>query len=278
MKKTRPLISIVMPYYNSSKFIRQAIWSTLRQSFKDFELILIDDGSQDNSADIANSFKDERIIHVHRKHDYISSLNTGLDIATGKFIARMDADDIMHPDRLLVQSMLLERNSNIDFCSSWCTVFNDYTGETYPQKTRFGHISNPLVSLLLCNCFVHPSMMFRRNFIEEHKLRYKQYKYAEDYKLWADAAIAGAKFYTLPQLLLFYRFHNNQISELFKEEQNKTGLIIREEIMNAIIPQTPLEIQATYERLSVLEHKDMIPSEAKYSIMHTIMTYNDIIL
>lgn len=278
MKKTRPLISIVMPYYNSSKFIRQAIWSTLRQSFKDFELILIDDGSQDNSADIANSFKDERIIHVHRKHDYISSLNTGLDIATGKFIARMDADDIMHPDRLLVQSMLLERNSNIDFCSSWCTVFNDYTGETYPQKTRFGHITNPLVFLLLCNCFVHPSMMFRRNFIEEHKLRYKQYKYAEDYKLWADAAIAGAKFYTLPQLLLFYRFHNNQISELFKEEQNKTGLIIREETMNAIIPQTPLEIQATYERLSVLEHKDMIPSEAKYSIMHTIMTYNDIIL
>lgn len=276
MNKTRPLISIVMPYYNSNKFIRQAIWSTLRQSIEDFELILIDDGSQDNSADIANSFSDKRIIHVHREHDYISSLNAGLHIAKGKYIARMDADDIMHPDRLLVQAMLLERNSHVDFCSSWCTVFNDDTGETYPQKTRFGNITNPLVSLLLCNCFVHPSMMFRRDFVEKHQLRYKQYNYAEDYKLWADAAIAGACFYTLPQLLLFYRFHNNQISELYKKEQNKTGLVIREEIMHAIIPQTPIEIQATYKQLSELVHKDMIPCEAKYRIMHTIMTYNNI--
>lgn len=276
MKRREPLVSIVLPYYNSEEFIAQAIKSILNQSFKYFELILINDGSQDHSTKIVESFHDKRIVLIHKSHEFISSLNAGLTIAKGKYIARMDADDIMHPDRLLVQAMLLERNKQIDFCSCWCTVFNDETGEIFPMKTRSGEIRNPLVSLLLNNCFVHPSMMFRRTFMEKHKLKYKPYKFAEDYKLWLDAANAGAKFHIEPQILLFYRYHPKQISEINKKEQKETGLIIRKEIMQSIIPQISPDLQSLYMHLEKLENKNMITSETKYRFMHTLLIYNDI--
>lgn len=173
----------------------------------------------DCSVKIVESFRDKRIRLINNKHDYIDSLNLGMEMADGKYIARMDADDIMHPDRLLVQFNLMEKESDIDICSTWCTLFNNQSKRTAIYKRAFGYIKNPLITLLDSNIFTHPSMMFRTGFIRKHHLRYERYPYAEDYKINVEAAIKGAKFYIEPQSLLLYRCHAEQVS--VKKKQSR---------------------------------------------------------
>src|ERR1700758_2331993 len=104
MQTDRPQITVLMPAYNAGKYIREAIWSVLQQSFKNFELLVINDGSTDDTLSIALSFHDPRIIVVNREHEGIAAaLNTGLKLASAPYIARFDADDICLPNRLRTQ-------------------------------------------------------------------------------------------------------------------------------------------------------------------------------
>lgn len=98
-----------MAVYNGEKYITAAIKSVLNQTFGNFEFIIMDDGSTDGTLDIINSFKNKRILLIKNKHNYINTLNTGLEKASGKYIARMDADDIMHIDRLSIQYAIMEK-------------------------------------------------------------------------------------------------------------------------------------------------------------------------
>ena len=118
-------ISVVMPTYNASKYVSEAIESTLKQSFFDFEFIIVDDGSTDNTREIIRSYDDNRIKLVENEHNFIGSLNKGLELAGGKYIARMDADDIMHIDRLKIQYSIMEAKPEIDICSAWMAPFGD---------------------------------------------------------------------------------------------------------------------------------------------------------
>ena len=118
-------ISLVTPTYNTERYIREAIDSILCQSFTDFECIVVDDGSTDNTRDIIRSFDDRRIVLIENKHDFIGSLNLGLDTARGRYIARMDADDIMHPDRLKIQHTIMETEPSITVCSTWMRQFGE---------------------------------------------------------------------------------------------------------------------------------------------------------
>ena len=111
-----PAISIVMPMYNSANYIQNSIQSILSQTFRDFELLIIDDGSVDNSIELVCKISDSRIKLHQNKHDFIGSLNLGLNLSGGKYIARMDSDDIMHPDRLKIQYAFMEENPEIDIC------------------------------------------------------------------------------------------------------------------------------------------------------------------
>ena len=111
-------ISVVMPVYNSGKYVNEAIRSVLAQSFDDFEFIIVDDGSTDNTQSIIHSFVDTRIKFIQNKHDFIGSLNRGMSSATGKYVARMDADDIMHIDRLKIQHAVMQRHSEITICGT----------------------------------------------------------------------------------------------------------------------------------------------------------------
>lgn len=102
-----------MNMHNAAPYLRECVDSILAQTFDDFELIIVDDGSIDSSADIIRSYSDSRIHLISRSHDFISSLNTLLDHARGAYIARMDADDIMHPNRLQVQYDYLEAHPEV---------------------------------------------------------------------------------------------------------------------------------------------------------------------
>lgn len=111
-------VSVCMPMYNASKYLRECIDSVLAQTFKDFEFLIVDDGSDDDSVEIVKSYHDDRIRLIENTHDYIGSLNMLLDEARGKYIARMDADDVMMPERLQVQLEYMESHENIDILAT----------------------------------------------------------------------------------------------------------------------------------------------------------------
>lgn len=125
MKQNAPKISVVMPVWNATKYLPQSIESILNQNFDDFELIIIDDGSTDRSVEIVNSYRnrDRNIVVCENPHNFINSLNTGIALSRGEYIVRMDADDIMLPDRLEVQFCFMEENPEIDVCGSWMEIF-----------------------------------------------------------------------------------------------------------------------------------------------------------
>ena len=276
MKKKSPAISVVMVFYNAEQYIGEAVKSVLKQSFKDFELLLIDDGSKDQSIRIVERFKDDRIRIIHKEHDYIASLNYGLDCAQGKYIARMDADDIMHPDRLFVQYRLMEDKSCIDFCSSWCTFFEEKTGKKVLYNESSGIIEEPLVSLLHKNIFTHPTMIIKTEFLKKNNLKYQHYNYAEDYKMWVEAAKLGANFYIEPQSLLFYRCHEQQVSTTKCEEQRKVSFRIKEEIIDFLLTDLPKELKDFYDCLCDLEKKNMVKYGDKIVFMSKILKHNKI--
>lgn len=271
-----PAISILMVFYNAEQYLKESLESIMRQSFRDYELLLVNDGSTDTSVQIINGFKDERIRLIHNSHDFINSLNLGLEKACGKYIARMDADDIMHPDRLLVQYSLMEDRADIDFCSSWCTFFAEKTRKPLQYSEHAGEVKSPLVSLLHKNVFIHPCMMFRTEFIRKNNLRYQDYTHAEDYKMWAEAANLGANFYIEPQSLLNYRCHKEQVSTAYREEQVKSSVRIKEEIMEYLLPYIPKELKELYECLSTSEANGFIKPNYRFEIMHNVLRYSKI--
>lgn len=223
-----PKVSVLMPVRNVQNFICQAIDSVLQQSYIDFELLVIDDGSTDRTTEYIRSYKDPRIRLLVREHNFIENLNEGIHLAHGKYIARMDGDDLMHSERLLVQVQRLEEMPEITVCASWMQSFGENCVsrimKTYARKIEF-----PLLALLKQNIFYHPTVMMRKDFLEQHKLEYKAYARAEDYKLWVDIACCGGQFFIEPQVLLFYRISSGQVSA---QPGVRLGKKIRYEIMN----------------------------------------------
>ena len=124
----RNLVSVVMPVYNVARYIDEAMESILNQSFPNFELIIVDDGSTDDTVERIKGYKDSRIRLYRHDHDFIGSLNLGLQEARGKYVARMDADDMMHVDRLRIQYNIMELEPSIDCCGSWFTMYDEATG------------------------------------------------------------------------------------------------------------------------------------------------------
>lgn len=116
-----------MPVYNAEKFLKPAIESILNQTFSDFELIIIDDNSNDKTADIIKSYNDNRIKHIVNPNriGFTNSLNQGLKIAQGDYIARMDADDISDPERFSKEIEFLENNPDIGVCGSWMKIIDE---------------------------------------------------------------------------------------------------------------------------------------------------------
>lgn len=144
-------ISIVMPTYNASKYVAEAIDSVLQQSFEDWELLIIDDGSTDNTVDIIHSYTDSRIRLICNEHDFIGSLKLGLQEASGKYIARMDADDIMHPDRLNIQYNIMEEEPEITVCGSTVLPIVNDKIQINVLSSLTGVIDDPLLQLLKGN-------------------------------------------------------------------------------------------------------------------------------
>lgn len=219
-----PKISVLLPVYNSELYIKEAIDSILNQTFSDFELIIIDDASTDKSVEIIKSYEDYRIhlIKKPKNSGYTNSLNHGLTLAKGKFIARMDSDDFSLPTRFEKQIAFLEANPNVVLCG---TAFQHMHNDFYVSVPE----QNDQIKVgMLQECKIgHPTVMMQTSFLKKHNLTYNTLmEPAEDYDLWTRMIHLG-KFHNLQEPLLKYRVHENQVSSQRNLLQTQKALQIK---------------------------------------------------
>ena len=224
-----PLVSVLMPVYNCESFIREAIQSVLNQTFTDFELLIIDDCSTDTTLDIIKSFSDPRIVLIEkaRNSGYTDSLNHGILLAKGTYIARMDGDDICMPERFAKQVEFLNANPEIILCGTAIEIIG--TNKILHHPLTHNEI---LVKLCFLNSFYHPTIMARRKILLKNNYN-KIFEPAEDYELWTRLAFLG-KLANLDAVLLQYRIHENQISNSKNSIQNKNAFSCRITMLNQL--------------------------------------------
>lgn len=237
-----PKITVLMPVYNGEKYLCEAIESILSQTFCDFEFLIIDDGSTDRSVEIIKSYSDSRIRLVHNGGNIrlIATLNKGLDLARGKYVARMDCDDVSMPQRLQKQVGLMESSPGIGVCGTWLRTFGDGEGDIWNYPLDHDAIRSRLI---FESAIVHASVMMRKESIERYHLFYDDsYLNAEDYELW----VRCSKFMRLaniPEVLYLYRMHTRQITKQEKLVSEESALRIRKrQIENLGILPTAEEI------------------------------------
>ena len=208
-----PQVSVILPVYNAQSYLRESIDSILNQSFSDFELIIINDGSTDGSLEIIKSYSDDRIVLINQDNAGLPiSLNRAIQIAKGQFLARQDADDISQPSRLEEQVTYLLSHPECGLLGSWADILveNALTDRGLHHPHLNGDIQ---IKLLFFNCFVHSSVMIRKSALEKSGLYPEDpSKFPpEDYDLW----LRIAKYHevaNIPKSLLQYRELPNSIS------------------------------------------------------------------
>ncbi len=224
-KLSSPLISVALPVYNGEKYLIEAIESILAQTFADFELIMIDDGSTDGSLKILKEFEknDSRVRVVTRENRGLATtLNDSIDIARGEWLARMDQDDIALPHRFERQLKWLEE-TGADISGSWVQRF----GTSDKRVVKLRQTNEAIrMEMLFCSPFAHPTVMMRTALVK--RLHYdKAWDKAEDYDLWERAAEDGWKMTNQPEVLLLYRVHESQISSTTSVRQHQLTQQIR---------------------------------------------------
>jgi len=215
-----PRVSILMPAYNVEKYIGEAIDSMLMQTYTDFELILLDDCSTDNTAKIIKYYTDKRIVY-HRNESNVglaNNLNIGLLMARGEYIARMDGDDISLPNRLQTQIDFLESHPGIDLCSCGLQMF----GTESTVWIRDFDLEQVKITMLFYSPILHATSVWRKKSFERYSLYYDQIAFpAEDYDLWS-RAIFFCKLVNIPQVLYKYRIHGVQVTKMDSRAIEKT--------------------------------------------------------
>lgn len=220
-----PRASVILPVYNNAAFVLLAIHSILVQSYSDFELIVIDDGSTDGSAFLISQIADPRVIKIFHSTNrgLIATLNEGLNKATGEYIVRMDSDDISTPDRLDVQISFMDQNPLIDVCGAAFTTSSGGVLKVNPAS----HDEIKTWLLFHC-CMCHPATIIRNSMIHRLGMQYdSNYPHAEDYELWNRLA-SQVQMANLPINLLYYRQHNGQVSNQHRAIQDATARRIRQ--------------------------------------------------
>lgn len=202
-----PLVSILLPVYNAEPYLAEAIDSLLAQTFTDFELIVVNDGSTDGSADVLARYNDSRIRVLEQENRGLSlSLNRAIAEARGKYLARQDADDISYPERLARQVNFLERHPDYGLLGTWADI---YVGSRRTDRKHQHPCDNAALKFnLLCdNYFVHSSIMMRKSVQERVGLYAAEAdRQPEDFDLWSRFARDGnCRIGNLPELLVGYR-------------------------------------------------------------------------
>jgi glycosyltransferase involved in cell wall biosynthesis len=207
MQTDQPQITVLMPAYNAGKYIREAVWSVLHQTYHDFELLIINDGSTDNTLELALSFTDPRVIVVNKDHEGIASaLNTGLKLANAPFVARFDADDICVCNRFETQLNFLQDHPDYVLVGSDAEYMLE-NGEFLFDFKCIAHSNEEVQNNLYVYCpFIHSAVMYRRDEVMKAGGYNIHAHNFEDYLLWTNLAKMG-KMQNLREPLIKVRFN-----------------------------------------------------------------------
>jgi hypothetical protein len=239
-----PKISVILPIYNAQAFIADAVNSVLTQSVQDFELILIDDASSDHTSEILTGMLDPRIRVI--RHDanrgLVTSLNEGLRLASGNFIARMDHDDIALPDRFACQLAFLEQHRSIGVVGTGYRLIDGVGALGLSYRPPVTHEEISWAMSFLCP-LAHPTVMARRDLLIAHGGYNESAAYAEDYDLW-ERLSRQVKFANLPEPLLLLRKHEGNMTNVWLSKNiavatdvatRRIGFLLGEEVDREIV-------------------------------------------
>lgn len=227
-------ISVIMPVYNAGRYLSEAVGSILGQSFRDFEFLVIDDGSNDGSQNLIRSFNDKRIRFIQNEKNIgvAASLNRALSLATGEYIARMDGDDISAPNRLMAQLALLEKKRHVGICGSWVRTRN---ANGRGHVIRFPLDADTIRAFIVFNNPVnHPVVMIRHSCLLKYKLNYDEaYTAAQDYEFWS-RCLEHFPFENIRKVLLTWRINESGMTHRNFESSNKAALTVQQRELNKL--------------------------------------------
>ncbi|CVK19931.1 glycosyltransferase family 2 protein [Sporomusa sphaeroides] len=212
-----PKVTVLMSVYNGEQYLREAIESILKQSYKNFELLIINDASTDTSRSIIQSYSDPRIRLIDNEVNLglTVSLNKGIALSQGEYIARMDSDDISLDERLEKQVQFMKEHSDIGVCGSWVETFG-VRHEIWQYPIEHNEITS---RLLFYNSLAHSTVIFRRNLLCKLGLCYnEEYRYSQDYELWIRCS-GVVRLANIPEPLVKYRLSENQIGRKHNDAQ-----------------------------------------------------------
>ena len=215
------LVSVIMPVYNVEKYLKEAIDSILNQTYKNIELIIIDDCSTDGSKDIIKSYNDSRIRAYFNDENLQQprTRNKGLELAKGEYIANMDSDDISYLNRIEEQVKFMDENCDLDISGCYYKTFGGVKNRIV--RTPLTKEECKLVSIIT-SPVAHPTVMFRHSSLKKYNIKYDtDYKYSQDFELWSRLFFEGAKISNLPKVLLNYRENPNGVTYGHSNESQK---------------------------------------------------------
>ena len=254
----QPLVTVFIPVYNSEKYIIECINSITNQTYKNLDILIIDDGSQDNTIKLIESLEDKRIRffknEVNKGIPY--TRNRGLVEAKGKYMAIMDSDDISYPDRIEKQVEFLEDNPDIDVVG---TFYAKRYKDSGTRVIRTQIIDNDQIKykLLFFSPISNPSAMVRLSTVKDNQINYNpNYFVAQDYDFWVQISKIG-KLSILPEALIEYRSGHDNITAKSKREK----LVKRNKIINSI-------------HIDILNHYNISLNEAQLEQYNTLFSQN----
>lgn len=236
-----------MPVYNGEKHLREAIDSVLAQTFADFVFMIINDGSTDASQAVIESYNDPRIVCIQNEKNIrlIDTLNKGIELCTTQYLVRMDCDDICLPQRIEKQVQFMDSNPAIGASGTFFSLLRGNSTEKIILPFRREEVET---WLLFNSPIAHPTAIIRKKVLDDFKIRYsKESIHAEDYRLWKDIS-KHAGLANIPEVLLKYRVHENQISTVSSSQGDKYISLqtIRKEVLT-----NELNITYTDDELSL---------------------------
>lgn len=251
---SKPLVSIIMSVYNTELYLREAVISIINQSYRNLEILICNDCSTDKSQEILTDLaqQDQRIILINNNENFklAKSLNKLIDLSHGKYIARMDADDISHPERITKEVLFLENNPEFDIvgCNAWnINAKNLITGESFLPTTNediqiFKDFFPP---------FYHPTVVFRANFLKENKYN-EDYVYAQDFELWL-RLLKKTKAYNLNEHLFLYRIEScKDIKKVHIQNTNKLRALFEHNI--DVFSFSPKHLKSRKAKLAIYKY------------------------
>lgn len=253
---TNPLVSVVIPVYNRPHVV-ETIKSICRQTYQNLEILVIDNDSTDDTQQQVLSINDTRVkLYVNEKNmGQTFSINRGLELANGKYIARIDSDDIALPTRIQKQVEFMEKNPDYVLCGSFVKFISDDDKELFVVKMPTTYKGIEFMHTIACGMY-HPAAMYRKSIIDQFGIRYDpNIKMAEDYDLWIKLMRHG-KALNLPEILVLYRRGNNNDSQKYRSLMEKESTEIRKRYCQEVNYEEK-ERKKVLELISLEHQKDL---------------------